>query len=188
MKTVIAASLSRSMSIEMTPTTTKKETGMADAFAALFASKQAEAQPVETEEDRLPSLSENKTERTDEQDESAELPVLSMQVGGTFSDQSVAQGSDDRLLAGMSGKDRGMQSDGMFEEYGKGKQSGGERAMKHVRRVRQRQAERRGEGNERRFPAGSLVRSARGRDISCPKHCTRKRRSFTDSGQGGKGT
>ncbi|MEC5188583.1 flagellar hook-length control protein FliK [Geobacillus thermodenitrificans] len=129
MKTVIAASLSRSMSIEMTPTTTKKETGMADAFAALFASKQAEAQPVETEEDRLPSLSENKTERTDEQDESAELPVLSMQVGGTFSAQSIAQGSDDRLLAGMSEKGRGKQSDGMFEEYGKGKQSGGERAM-----------------------------------------------------------
>ncbi len=52
-----------------------------------------------------------------------------MQVGGTFSAQSVAQGSDDRLLAGMSEKGRGKQSDGMFEEYGKGKQSGGERAM-----------------------------------------------------------
>ncbi|MBB6282164.1 flagellar hook-length control protein FliK [Geobacillus subterraneus] len=104
MKATIAASLSRSTGIEMTPTTSKKETGVTGAFAALLARKQAETEPVETEAAQSPSLSENKTRKTDEQAEPTWLPVMAMQAEGSFSAQSVAQGSHDRLPAAVDGE------------------------------------------------------------------------------------
>jgi len=104
MKATIATSLLRSTGAEMTPTASKKETGVTGAFAALLACKQAETDPVGTEAASTPSLSENKKKKTDEQAEPVWLSVLAMQVEGILSAQSVAQRGDDRLLAAVEGE------------------------------------------------------------------------------------
>ncbi|AMX84037.1 flagellar hook-length control protein FliK [Geobacillus subterraneus] len=104
MKAVIAASLLRSTGVEMTPAMSKKETGTTGAFAALLARRQTETDSVETEAAQPPSLSENKTRKTDEQAELAWLPVIAMQAEGSFSAQSVAQGSHDQLPAAVDGE------------------------------------------------------------------------------------